>query len=98
MAAANTGGAGTGAAAPAMSPYAQTPFMTMLPHQHSQIHLHHVPQHGDVGQSVTSQRSQVSCFGYARMLSRWFSEEIGFESVASFEFHCVFNGQHHDVL
>ncbi|XP_076800418.1 uncharacterized protein LOC143445296 isoform X1 [Clavelina lepadiformis] len=60
MAAANTGAAGTAGAGPGMSPYTQAPFMTMLPtHQPSQIHLH-LPQHGDVGQSVGSQRSQAS--------------------------------------
>lgn len=58
MAAANTGAAA--GAGPAMNPYTQAPFMTVLPtHQHSQIHLH-LPQHGDAGQSVGSQRSQVS--------------------------------------
>ena len=58
MAAANTGAAA--GAAPAMNPYTQAPFMTVLPtHQHSQIHLH-LPQHGDAGANVGSQRSQVS--------------------------------------
>ena len=57
MAAANSGAAA--GAAPAMNPYTQAPFMTVLPtHQHSQIHLH-LPQHGDAGTTVGSQRSQV---------------------------------------
>ena len=57
MAAAGSGAAAGGA--PAMNPYTQAPFMTVLPtHQHSQIHLH-LP-HGDAAANVGSQRSQVS--------------------------------------
>jgi len=56
MAAANSGAAAGGA--PAMNPYTQAPFMTVLPtHQHS--HVLHLPQHGDAGATVGSQRSQV---------------------------------------